>query len=117
MLAFFEWKAVWWLSQASLRTNITPALSHGLSANAHKQASILTRLATKFAHLWLPVLKGHGVEPVWQSKYISLSSSSATALCDEVYDHINALSDNDVIEDVDPDMIEGSFVFVVSLFW
>ncbi|KIK32903.1 hypothetical protein CY34DRAFT_36894, partial [Suillus luteus UH-Slu-Lm8-n1] len=52
VLAFFEWKAVWWLSQASLRTNITPALSHGLSANAHKQASILTRLATKFTHLW-----------------------------------------------------------------
>ncbi|KAG2139354.1 hypothetical protein DEU56DRAFT_912194 [Suillus clintonianus] len=117
VLAFFEWKAVWWLLQASLCTNITPALCHGLSANAHKQASILTQLATKFARLWLPVLKGHGVEPVWQSKYISLSSGSATALCDKVYDHVNALSDNDVIEDVDPDMLEGSFIFVVSFFW
>ncbi|KAG1778659.1 hypothetical protein EV702DRAFT_1219217 [Suillus placidus] len=116
VLAFFEWKTAWWLSQASLCTEITSALHHGLSANSHKKAFILTQLATKFTHLWLPVLKGYGVKPVWQSKYVSSSISNATALRDEISDDVNALSDDDVFEDVDPDMIEGSFVFVLSFF-
>ncbi|KAF8333820.1 hypothetical protein F5887DRAFT_892938 [Amanita rubescens] len=69
VLAFFQWKASWWLDQASHRETIDPSVKCGLSAYAHKQAAICLRMATRFALYWHDVLGKHGVNPEWSAQY------------------------------------------------
>ena len=67
MLAYHEWRAEWWLEQASRRQNADPSVSSGISAYAHKQASICLRMAARCATYWLPIMNKHGV--TWVEKY------------------------------------------------
>lgn len=67
MLAYHEWWAEWWLGQASCRQNTDPSVSSGISAYAHKQASICLRMADRCAAYWLLIMKKHGV--TWIEKY------------------------------------------------
>ncbi len=70
VLAFFQWKASWWLDQASHRETTHPSVQCGLSAYAHKQAAIYLHMATRFALYWLPVLQKHGIDPEWSAEYL-----------------------------------------------
>ena len=67
VLAYHEWWAEWWLGQASCRQNTDPSVSSGISAYAHKQASICLRMADRCAAYWLLIMKKHGV--TWIEKY------------------------------------------------
>lgn len=69
VLAFFDWKALWWLDQASQRHVSDPSLQSGLCAYAHKQAAICLRMATRNAFYWIPVLEKHGIHPEWAARY------------------------------------------------
>lgn len=68
-LAWFEWKAAWWETQAALRETGDPSILAGVSAYAYKQADVTRRMAARCAQHWLPVLKKHGIDPEWASKY------------------------------------------------
>jgi len=68
-LAWFEWKAGWWETQAVLREIGDPSILAGVSAYAYKQADVTRRMAARCAQHWLPVLKKHGIDPEWASKY------------------------------------------------
>jgi hypothetical protein len=59
VLAFCDWKNVWWKAQIVHRTEgsgegtvVSPELAEGLSAFAHEQAAMETALATSFAGKW-----------------------------------------------------------------
>jgi hypothetical protein len=87
VLAFSEWKAWWWLRQAQKRSNISPALHSGLSAYAHKQASIYRQRACHFGGQWLPLLKENGIHPDWATKFstpVDKDKSIAVNVNDEV---------------------------------
>ena len=68
-LAWFEWKAGWWETQAMLREVGDPGILTGVSAYAYKQADLTHQMATRCTQQWLPVLKKHGIDPEWASKY------------------------------------------------
>ena len=52
VITYFEYHATWWENRASIRSGIPPDIVEGLSAYAHRQASILRQRATLFAQLW-----------------------------------------------------------------
>ena len=68
-LAWFEWKAGWWETQSTLREVGDPSILAGVSAYAYKQADVTRRMAARCARHWLPVLKKHGIDPEWASRY------------------------------------------------
>ncbi|KAI0314745.1 hypothetical protein OF83DRAFT_1034884, partial [Amylostereum chailletii] len=51
-LQYFDWKASWWTSRASMRSDTDPTLAKGLSAYAHKSSSMYTNLKAKFEDQW-----------------------------------------------------------------
>ena len=69
VLAFFEWKSGWWLSQANRRGGLQPSIQSGVAAYAQKQANICLQMADRCATYWLPILKKEGKVPVWGEKY------------------------------------------------
>lgn len=75
-LAFFQWKAEWWLSQRGrLMTDpqMTADIQSGLDAYAARQASMYHALSRKFARRWKPVLKSVDLlkHCTWISKYVA----------------------------------------------
>ena len=73
VLAFFEWRATWWLEQANRRLNLESSVKSGVVAYAHKQSSICLGMAARCAEYWLPVMKKHGIVPTWGGKYEQVS--------------------------------------------
>ena len=69
VLAFFEWKSGWWLSQVNRRGGLQPSIQSGVAAYAQKQANICLQMADRCATYWLPILKKEGKVPVWGEKY------------------------------------------------
>ena len=63
---FLEWKSKDWVSRADVRASVTAEVSLGLSAYAHKQASVFRNLAIRFCQRW-------------RSKFVSLSLSHTWA--------------------------------------
>ena len=53
VLRFLDWHARWWVRQEKERTESLDArLQEGLSAYAHRQASIRIKMKESFANLW-----------------------------------------------------------------
>ena len=69
VLAFFEWKSVWWVEQGRRREGLEPSLESGVIAYAHKQATISLRMAARCATYWLPIMKKCGINPTWEERY------------------------------------------------
>ena len=69
VLAFFEWRSMWWLNQANRRQNLECSVKSGIKAYAYKQSSLCLQMAARCAGFWLPVMKKHGIIPAWGSKY------------------------------------------------
>ena len=69
VLAFFEWKATWWLEQGNRRQGLEPSVHVGIVAYAHKQATIFSRMAARCATYWLPVMEQYGIIPTWAGRY------------------------------------------------
>ena len=72
-LAYFKWKRLEWLSMASERANSNSPppvdVQRGLSAYAHRQASIFETLTISFASRWRKSLLYHGFYPLWLAQY------------------------------------------------
>ncbi|KAM6489975.1 hypothetical protein JOM56_014554 [Amanita muscaria] len=69
VLAWFDWRASWWETQARLTKEGTPEVLHGISAYAFKQLDLVQCMAARCAASWIPELKKHGIKPVWEGKY------------------------------------------------
>ncbi|EDR11734.1 uncharacterized protein LACBIDRAFT_324497 [Laccaria bicolor S238N-H82] len=69
VLAFFEWKAIWWLEQGNRRQGLEPSVHIGIVAYAHKQATICSHMAARCATYWLPVMKHYSIIPTWAERY------------------------------------------------
>ena len=74
MLAFFEWKSVWWLEQANQRVSLEPSVQSGVVAYAHKQSTLCLHMAVRYAAYWLLVMKKRRITPPWSSKYRIVSA-------------------------------------------
>ena len=68
-LAWFEWKAGWWETQVTLWEVEDPSILTGVSAYAYKQADVTRWMAARCTWHWLPVLKKHGIDSEWASRY------------------------------------------------
>ncbi|EDR06772.1 uncharacterized protein LACBIDRAFT_299636 [Laccaria bicolor S238N-H82] len=69
VLAFFEWKATWWLQQGIRRQGLESSVHSGIVAYALKQAAICSRMAARCAAYWLPVMERYGITPTWAERY------------------------------------------------
>ena len=74
VLAFLQWKAVWWRQQSANREGVTPELRRGLRAYAEKQAGIFDGLRMHFASMWVPYLRDEGIIPDWARAYKDVSA-------------------------------------------
>ena len=48
VIAYFDWKAKWWISQKSCCPNMTPNVCHGIAVYSAKQAGLCHCFATSF---------------------------------------------------------------------
>lgn len=69
VLSYFEWRADWWLEQENRRKSADLSLLSGVSAYAHKQATLCRRMAARCASFWLPTMKKHNIIPNWSEEY------------------------------------------------
>lgn len=70
VLAYCDWKAVWWRSQAERRDGLVPApVSLGLHAYADKQANVWEGVARRSASYWVTYLKTYRTLPEWLAPY------------------------------------------------
>ncbi|KAN0109323.1 hypothetical protein V8E52_009414 [Russula decolorans] len=69
VIAYHEWKAQWWRSQAARHSDTDNVRLHGVTAYAKKQAHLSEQLAWQCAEYWLPALKERGVSPEWEERY------------------------------------------------
>ena len=76
VLAYHEWKNMWWQEQSSIRKVGDATIQSGLAGYAKKQAAISQRMAEVCAAYWLPRLKDKGIVPSWASRYVSVIESS-----------------------------------------
>src|SRR6266511_366538 len=82
VLAWFEWKAIWWEAQAIQRSNGNGDILHSVSAYSFKQAAITLHIAACCAADWLPELAKAGINPVWGVKYSIIASKKNIAVTD-----------------------------------
>ncbi len=70
VLAYCDWKATWWRSQADLRDTLVPSpVLRGLRAYADKQAGVWEGLARRSASYWINFVKKCGPLPDWLQPY------------------------------------------------
>jgi hypothetical protein len=99
VIAYHEWKASWWQSQAARRSEGDDAMLHGIAAYAKKQAYLSECLARQSAVFWLPVLKENGICPEWGEQYPT--AMAAAPIQQVVFSAICGYQDGD--SDVDND--------------
>ena len=75
-ITFLDWKAKWWMQHAYAYSNVSIALTSGLSAYVHKQAAVYKGLAHSFTGKWHPLLVAHSISIEWPPAYIPTSASS-----------------------------------------
>jgi hypothetical protein len=70
VVAYFEWKAGWWLQQGGLHANEGDNMQEALNAYSAKQAQVLLDMGESFANQWYPLLVSQGIDPKWPSWYL-----------------------------------------------
>lgn len=76
ILAFFQWHASWWIERIGKGDNPTD-LKEGLTAYAHRQASIRYNLRKMCLDMWKDasvIFVGSGVALTWADALVSLPS-------------------------------------------
>lgn len=96
VIAWFKWKAEWWEAQEPLQKDGNIKVLMGVRAYAHKQASILCKMARRCAQEWLPMLCKLGIEPEWGSCYLMANEGEER----------DDLDDNEEEEIVDVDVVQ-----------
>jgi len=74
VIAYFDWKAKWWISQKSRRPNTTPDVCDGIAAYSAKQACLCHRFATSFARQWYSTLIINNLSADWPAEYVPIHS-------------------------------------------
>lgn len=75
VIIFLDWKATWWHSQGSRRSDVRDDIKAGLAAYAARQAHIMQNLTETFAALWYPVLTAANLPIEWPAHYISYAQT------------------------------------------
>ena len=57
VLAYFQWKVNWWLTEDHMYVDSTSTREQGIAAYRKKQAAILSNLAISFKRMWLPYVE------------------------------------------------------------
>jgi hypothetical protein len=70
VIAYFDWKAKWWISQRFRRPNATPDVCSGIAAYSEKQAGICHRFAMSFAGQWYSTLVRNNLPTDWPAEYV-----------------------------------------------
>lgn len=55
VVAFFEWKALWWKKQAGRRQGLAADMREGVTAYSAQQAALYTALKDRCKELWVNV--------------------------------------------------------------
>jgi len=75
---FLEWKSKDWVSRADARAGVvTPAVRSGLSAYAHKQASIFRNLAVRFCQRWRSKLVSLSLSHTWAVEFLETPGATS----------------------------------------
>lgn len=92
VVAFLNWKQMWWISQAGQREwdaiTLDRCTRSGLDAYAQEQAHCYGTLATSFARQWVEILRTSGLPSAWCEIYIPTLDNGERGLLKEEY-HLN----------------------------
>ena len=81
VVAFLEWKSMWWSEKVGARLgSITADVQHGINGYARKQASIYHKLAASLAHQWIPHLLTLDLDISWAKTYPWANGSACQTL-------------------------------------
>lgn len=70
VVAFLEWKSMWWSEQVGSRMgSITADVQHGVDAYARRQANTYHNLATSLVNKWVPQLIALNLSISWVKSY------------------------------------------------
>lgn len=74
VVAFLDWRRLWWLSQADKRREVAKELEEdlpsGLEAYAKQQADCYDCLTTSFARKWVDLLRRSEPPSSWCDQYV-----------------------------------------------
>jgi len=115
VIQYFEWKGTWWHEQAGVRTEGEISILHGVRAYAEKQAALCHQLAVSCARCWLPLLKGKGIEPPWESQY-PMTTPAGHEEIDENSEEVSFLESSLNPDDPDEEEEESGWDEGIDLF-
>jgi hypothetical protein len=75
VIAFLDWKATWWRSQADRRQDVRNDIKAGLAAYAARQSHLMQHLAETFAAVWYLMLTMANLRIEWPTHYISYAQA------------------------------------------
>ena len=85
---FLEWKSTDWVAKVDARAGaVTPELRLGLSAYAHKQASIFHNLAIQFCQRWHSVLVSLSLSHAWATDFLAIQGASLVNADSKLVNH------------------------------
>jgi len=70
VIQYFHWKANWWVSQKSRRTNATPDVCDGIAAYSARQAALCRSFAKASAREWYSTLVVNNLPTDWLPQYL-----------------------------------------------
>jgi hypothetical protein len=109
VVAYHEWRALWWREQGRRCKVDDEGTMLGLRAYAEKQASTLLALARDCARQWIPALANEGIVPDWVTRYNALltENTQAASVTTDMDIDLQVDDNDDEPEDIDgPEDIE-----------
>ena len=77
VVAYLEWRALWWHEQGRRCKVNDKGTMLGLRVYADKQAAILLALARDSARQWIPALANEGIVPDWATRYNAILTQNS----------------------------------------
>ena len=111
VVAYLEWRALWWREQGRRCEVDDEGIMSGLRAYADKQSATLLDLARDSARQWIPALAKEGIVPDWATRYnaiLTQKSQTTTLTPDMPTSDIDMdLQGDDSYEDTEPEDLDG----------
>ena len=111
VVAYLEWRALWWHEQGRRCEVDDEGIMSGLRAYADKQSATLLDLARDSARQWIPALAKEGIVPDWATRYnaiLTQKSQTTTLTPDMPTSDIDMdLQGEDSYEDTEPEDLDG----------
>ena len=96
VLAFLEWKAVWWTEEGGRDLAVRPDIADGIRAYAAKQAHIYRALACSFKMCWESAFKTQGLDHGQDHEQDENDLTNGSEYTAEVDEYSRAKFDTDV---------------------